>query len=107
MQLQCGCGNNPGLHTGETDMRGGTTMCKTFFLKPGHLARCDGLWYEPGILLAVTKSDSVELFTARQGMPEDSCGTFSYQDLDRAAPPAGLLDADKTWSELAAARRLH
>jgi hypothetical protein len=82
-------------------------MCKTFFLKPGHLARCDGLWYEPGILLAVAQGDSVELFTARKGMPENSCGTFSYQQLDRAEPPAGMLDAEKTWKELAAANRVH
>lgn len=82
-------------------------MCKTFFLKPGHLARCDGLWYEPGILLAVAKGESVELFTARKGMPENSCGTFSYQDLDRTAPPVGLLDADRIWNELATARRVH
>ncbi|MCW5738530.1 MAG: hypothetical protein KIT67_00040 [Alphaproteobacteria bacterium] len=82
-------------------------MCKTFFLKPGHLARCDGLWYEPGILLAVGKRDRVELFTARQGMPESSCGTFSYKQLDRREPPAGLLDADKTWNELATAKAVH
>jgi hypothetical protein len=82
-------------------------MCKTFFLKTGHLARCDGLWYEPGILLAVAKGESVELFTARKGMPEKGCGTFTYQDLNRAAPPAGLLDADRTWNELAAANRVH
>jgi hypothetical protein len=47
-------------------------MCKTFFLTTGHLARCDGLWYEPGILLAVGKRDSVELFTAREGKPQSS-----------------------------------
>ncbi|MBV9834421.1 MAG: hypothetical protein JO055_08455 [Alphaproteobacteria bacterium] len=82
-------------------------MCKTFFLKPGHLARCDGLWYEPGILLAVAQGDSVELFTAHKGMPENSCGTFSYSELDRAAPPAGLLDADNTWKVMAAANRVH
>jgi hypothetical protein len=89
VQLQCGCGNNPRLHTGETEHEGGSTMCKTFFLKPGHLARCDGLWYEPGILLAVGKRDRVELFTAR------------------SEPPAGLLDADKTWNKLAAANGVH
>ena len=82
-------------------------MCKTFFLKPGHLARCDGLWYEPGILLAVSKSDSVELFVARGGMPEASRGTFSYQELDPQQPPTGLLNADKTWNELAMARGVH
>ena len=82
-------------------------MCKTFFLKPGHLARCDGLWYEPGILLAVTKDDSLELFTAHKGMPENSCGTFTYHELDRSAPPAGLLDADETWKVMAAANRVH
>lgn len=82
-------------------------MCKTFFLKPGHLARCDGLWYEPGILLAVSERDSVELFTARRGMPGACRGTFTYQQLDPKRPPTGLLDADKTWNELAAARRIH
>jgi len=82
-------------------------MCKTFFLKPGHLARCDGLWYEPGILLAVGKRDSVELFTARQGMPQSSCGTFSYKQLDTRQPPVGMLGADQAWNEMAAARRIH
>lgn len=82
-------------------------MCKTFFLKPGHLARCDGLWYEPGILLAVGRRDRVELFTARAGMPENSCGTYTYRDLARSEPPAGLLDADKTWNELAMANGVH
>jgi hypothetical protein len=82
-------------------------MCKTFFLTTGHLARCDGLWYEPGILLAVGKRDSVELFTAREGKPQSSRGTFSYRQLDRRQPPAGLLDADKAWNEMAGARRLH
>lgn len=82
-------------------------MCKTFFLKPGHLARCDGLWYEPGILLAVGKRDSVEVFTARQGMPENSCGTFTYQQLDTHQPPIGMLGADKTWNDMATARLVH
>jgi hypothetical protein len=26
-------------------MGASSTMCKTVFLKPGHLARRDGLWY--------------------------------------------------------------
>jgi len=82
-------------------------MCKTFFLKTGHLARCDGLWYEPGILLAVGKRDSVEIFTARAGVPENSRGTYTYSDLSRGEPPAGLLDADKTWNKLATANGVH
>jgi hypothetical protein len=107
MQLQCGCGNTPAPHRGEIDMRGGSTMCKTFFLKPGHLARCDGLWYEPGILLAVAKGESVEVFKARRGIPEDRCGTFSYSDLDTTRPPTCMLGADKAWNEMAAARCIH
>lgn len=82
-------------------------MCKTFFLKPGHLARCDGLWYEPGILLAVGESDRVELFAARRGMPGACRGTFTYQELDPQQPPIGLLGADRTWNELATARSVH
>lgn len=82
-------------------------MSKTFFLKPGHLAHCDGLWYEPGILLAVAKGESVEVFTARQGMPESSCGTYSYRDLDTRQPPEGMLGADKAWNEMATARLVH
>jgi hypothetical protein len=70
-------------------------MCKSFFLEPGYLARCGRLWYEPGILLIVEAHERLEIFVARNGMPGDRCGRYSYAQLDWRRPPAGLQSAER------------
>jgi hypothetical protein len=63
---------------------------KTFFLEPGLFARCDGLWYEPGILLVVEPGDRVEIFAARDGSPGMRKAQYDYRQLDAKEPPLGL-----------------
>jgi len=63
---------------------------KAFFLEPGLFARCDGLWYEPGILLVVEPGDRVEIFAARDGSPGMRKAQYDYRQLDAKEPPAGL-----------------
>jgi hypothetical protein len=63
---------------------------KTFFLEPGLLARCDGLWYEPGILLVVEPGDRVEIFSALKGLPTQRKAQYEYRQLDNREPPLGL-----------------
>ncbi len=65
-------------------------MPKSFFLEPGLFARCDGLWYEPGILLVVEPGDHVEIFTARDGSPGPCKADYIYRQLDSREPPPGL-----------------
>ena len=65
-------------------------MPKTFFLEPGLFARCDGLWYEPGILLVVEPGDRVEIFAARGGFPGMRKAHYDYRQLDAKEPPPGL-----------------
>jgi hypothetical protein len=65
-------------------------MPKTFFLEPGLLARCDGLWYEPGILLVVEPGDNVEIFSTRDGSPGSCRAIYRYRQLDSRDPPSGL-----------------
>lgn len=68
-------------------------ICKSFFLEPGHLARCGDLWYEPGILLIVEPHESVEVYVARKGMPGICRGTYGYAQLDLRRLPKGLRNA--------------
>jgi hypothetical protein len=70
-------------------------MCKSFFLEPGHLARCGRLWYEPGILLVIEAHERLEIFVARNGMPAGRCGRYSYGQLDPRRPPVGLMTIDR------------
>lgn len=65
-------------------------MPKSFFLEPGLFARCDGLWYEPGILLVVEPGDHVEIFAACHGSPGPCKGHYVYRQLDTREPPPGL-----------------
>lgn len=65
-------------------------MPKAFFLEPGLLARCDGIWYEPGILMVVEPGDRVEIFAARDGSPGMRKGHYLYTQLDAKGPPPGL-----------------
>ncbi|MBX3501204.1 MAG: hypothetical protein KF889_17325 [Alphaproteobacteria bacterium] len=65
-------------------------MPKAFFLEPGLLARCDGLWYEPGILLVVEPGDCVEIFTTHDGSPSVRKVQYVYRQLDAREPPPGL-----------------
>lgn len=65
-------------------------MAKAFFLEPGLFARCDGLWYEPGILLVVEPGDRVEIFAARDGSPGPRRASYGYRQLDAREPPTGL-----------------
>jgi hypothetical protein len=66
-------------------------MVKSFLVRPGHFAQCDGLWYEPGILLVVAPQDRVEVFVNRNGNPAACIGTYSFAQLNEQAPPFGLL----------------
>jgi hypothetical protein len=68
-------------------------MVKTFFVEEGHMARCGGLWYEPGILLIVEPHERVDVFVAEGGMPTTFEGRFAYERLNVDLPPAGLLGA--------------
>jgi len=63
---------------------------KAFFLEPGLFARCDGLWYEPGILLVVEPGDRVEIFASRDGSPGMRKAHYDYRQLDAKEPPVGL-----------------
>jgi hypothetical protein len=63
---------------------------KAFFLEPGLFARCDGLWYEPGILLVVEPGDRVEIFAAHDGSPGPRKAHYVYRQLDNREPPPGL-----------------
>lgn len=65
-------------------------MPKSFFLEPGLFARCDGLWYEPGILMVVEPGDHVEIFAARDGTPGRCTAHYVYRQLNDRQPPAGL-----------------
>lgn len=65
-------------------------MPKSFFLEPGLFARCDGLWYEPGILMVVEPGDHVEIFTAQDGSPGRCTAHYVYRQLNNRQPPAGL-----------------
>ena len=65
-------------------------MPKTFFLEQGLFARCDGLWYEPGILLVVEPGDRVEIFASRDGSPGMRKAQYDFRQLDAKQPPAGL-----------------
>ncbi len=65
-------------------------MPKAFFLEPGLLAQCDGLWYEPGILLVVEPGDRVEIFAARDGTAGPRKASYRYLQLDSHEPPPGL-----------------
>lgn len=65
-------------------------MPKAFFLEPGLLARCDGLWYEPGILIVVEPGDCVEIFATRDGSPGPCRARYNYRQLDAGQPPPGL-----------------
>ena len=65
-------------------------MPKSFFLEPGLFARCDGLWYEPGILMVVEPGDRVEIFTAHAGSPGQRKAHYVYRQLDAREPPPGL-----------------
>lgn len=65
-------------------------MPKAFFLEPGLLARCDGIWYEPGILMVVEPGDRVEIFAAREGSPGLRKAHYLFRQLDAKEPPPGL-----------------
>ena len=65
-------------------------MPKSFFLEPGLFARCDGLWYEAGILLVVEPGDRVEIFAAHDGSPGHRKANYFYRQLDTREPPPGL-----------------
>ncbi|MGE0424677.1 MAG: hypothetical protein AB7O88_20635 [Reyranellaceae bacterium] len=65
-------------------------MPKAFFLEPGLLARCDGLWYEPGILMVVEPGDRVEIFAAHEGSPGMCKARYDFRQLDAKEPPPGL-----------------
>lgn len=68
-------------------------MIKTFFVEEGHMARCGGLWYEPGILLIVEPHERVDVFVSERGMPTIFEGRYTYERLNVDLPPAGLLSA--------------
>ena len=68
-------------------------MGKTFFVEEGHMARCGGIWYEPGILVIVEPHERVDVFMAERGMPTVFEGRYTYERLNVDLPPAGLLSA--------------
>lgn len=80
-------------------------MPKAFFLEPGLFARCDGLWYEPGILLVVEPGDRVEVFAARDGLPGARRASYGYRQLDTREPPAGLRGDWRGRRQVGSARR--
>lgn len=72
-------------------------MCKSLFLKPGYLARCGALWYEPGILIVVEQHERLDVYTARKdNMPGIRRGSHTYAQLDLGRLPAGLCAVDRS-----------
>lgn len=80
-------------------------MPKSFFLEPGLLARCGGLWYEPGILLVVEPGDHVEIFASHDGSPGLRKADYIYRQLDTREPPLGLRGDWRGLRRLSAQRR--
>ena len=68
-------------------------MVKMFFVEENHVAHSGGLWYAPGILMVVEPNEKVDIYGARDGVPETFKGRFTYDALELDAPPAGLLCA--------------
>lgn len=68
-------------------------MAKMFFVEENHLAHSGGLWYAPGILMVVEPHEKVDVYGARDGMPDTFKGRFGYDGLALDTPPAGLLSA--------------
>lgn len=68
-------------------------MMKMFFVEEGHMARCGGTWYEPGILVVVEPHERVDVFVAERGMPTVFEGRYTWERLNVDLPPAGLLSA--------------
>jgi hypothetical protein len=66
-------------------------MSKTFFVAPGHEAVNRGVRHGAGLLLAIEEGESVEVFATGEAGPATSLGTFQYAQLNKDAPPVGLL----------------
>ena len=66
-------------------------MCKTFFIAPGHEAVNRGVWYPPGLLLAVEEGESIDIYATNGSAPKICLATYQYAELDAAAPPIGLI----------------
>lgn len=92
-------------------MRDLVTMCKTFFVAPGHEAVNRGVRHLPGLLLAVEEGESVDIYATNGNAPKICLATYQYTQLDTGAPPTGLIrdhrhDSINVWSsELAPERR--
>jgi hypothetical protein len=66
-------------------------MCKTFFVAHGHEAVNRGVRHGAGLLLAIEEGETVDVYATSDTGPATHMGEYRYDQLDRDAPPVGLI----------------